>query len=202
MKARIPRGSRTERTAFAHEWMRQRGALPRVRFSRRRRRVLVAAHYLVLAVLFLAVPSASLVTELSRVQVFGLIVLLALLAWLTLMVNASVGNFAAKSAQLDERERAQRDRATAFAYRLLEAAIVLATVYAIVATTGRVGLPMPANAGQLMMFLSPLYFFALTLPIAVLAWTLPDPDPEPAAEEMSEPGSKSPSRPAGSSMSG
>jgi energy-coupling factor transporter transmembrane protein EcfT len=161
--------------------MRRRDALPRVRFSRRRRRVIVAAHYLLLAVLLVALPGASLVTSLPRVEVFGLIGLLVLLAWLMLFVNASVGNFAVRGTQLDERERAQRDRATAVAYRLLEAAIVIVTGYALVGTTWRLGLPEPSNAGQLMMFLIPIYFFALTLPIAVLAWTLPDPDPEPVS---------------------
>jgi hypothetical protein len=181
MKARIPRGSREERLAFAHEWMRQRDALPRVRFSTRRRRIIVAAHYLLLAFLFFALPEASLRTTLPEAAVVGLILALVALAWLLLFISASVGNFAVRGAKLDERERAQRDRATAIAYRLLEAAIVIVTGYAIVGTNWRIGLPMPVNAGQLMMFLMPLYFFILTLPVAVLAWTLPDPDPEPEA---------------------
>jgi hypothetical protein len=182
VKARIPRGSRQDRLAFAHEWMRQRDALPRVRFSTRRRRIIVAAHYLLLAFLLFALPGASLLTTLPEAEVVGLILALIALAWLMLFVNGSVGNFAVRGAQLDERERAQRDRATAISYRVLQAAIVVVTGYALVGSTGKIGLPVPTNAGQLMMFLMPLYFFALTLPVAVLAWTLPDPDPEPGKE--------------------
>jgi hypothetical protein len=182
VKARIPSRTREERLAFAREWMRRRDALPRVRFSRRRRRIIVAAHYLLLAFLFFALPGASLATSMPEPEVVGLILIIVLLAWLLLFINGSVGNFASRGAQLDERERAQRDRATATAYRMLEGAIVIATGYAIVGSTWRIGLPVPSNAGQLMMFLLPLYFFALTLPIAVLAWTLPDPEPEPETE--------------------
>jgi hypothetical protein len=186
VKARIPHGTREERLAFAREWMLRRDAAPRVRFSRRRRRLIVGAHYLLLAFLFVALPGASLVSSMPEPEVVGLILAIVVLVWLLLFVNASVGNFATKGARLDERESAQRDRATAVAYRLLTAAIVVATGYAVVGSTGKVGLPVPTNAGQLMMFLMPLYFFALTLPIAVLAWTLPDPDPEP--ESLPEPG--------------
>jgi len=182
VKARIPSGSREERLAFAREWLRRRDALPRVRFSRRRRRVLVGASALVLGVLFIALPGASLQKTLPEPAVVGLILLLVVLAWLMLLVNGSVGNFAATRGQLDERERGQRDRATAVSYRLVQAAIVIVTGYALLGTNTRVGLPVPTDAGQLMMFLMPLYFLALTLPTAVLAWTLPDPDPEPGKE--------------------
>jgi polyferredoxin len=182
VKARIPSGSREERLNFAYEWLRRRDALPRVRFSRRRRRVLVGAGALVLALLFIALPGASFQSTLPEPAVVGLVLLLVVLAWLMLLINGSVGNFAAQRGRLDERERAQRDRATAVSYRLVQAGIVIVTGYAMLGSSGKVGLPVPTNAGQLMMFLLPLYFLALTLPTAVLAWTLPDPDPEPVVD--------------------
>jgi hypothetical protein len=161
------------------EWLERAREAPRVRFSRRRRRVLVSAFYLVLAFLAFALPAVSLRTSLPEAVVAGLILLLWALAMLMLFVTASVGSFMVRGAVLDERERAQRDRASGIAFRLLEVAVVLATTYAIVASTGKVALPVPTNPGQLMVFLLPLFFFALSLKAAALAWTVPDPDPEP-----------------------
>jgi hypothetical protein len=166
MRYRIPRSPR--------EWLDRARETPRVRFSRWRRRVLVGALYLVLAFVALALPAASLLASLSEMEVMGLILLLWILAMLMLFVTASVGSFMARGAVLDERERAND-----IAFRLLEVAIILVTGYAIVASTGRIGLPEPTNAGQLMVFLMPIFFLALSLPPAVLAWSVPDPDPEP-----------------------
>ncbi len=166
MRYRIPRSPR--------EWLDRARETPRVRFSRWRRRVLVGALYLVLAFVALALPAASLLASLSEMEVMGLILLLWILAMLMLFVTASVGSFMARGAVLDERERAN-----GIAFRLLEVAIILVTGYAIVASTGRIGLPEPTNAGQLMVFLMPIFFLALSLPPAVLAWSVPDPDPEP-----------------------
>jgi hypothetical protein len=171
MRYRIPRSRR--------EWLDRARETPRVRFSRWRRRVLVGALYFVLAFVALALPAASLLASLSEMEVMGLILLLWILAMLMLFVTASVGSFMARGAVLDARERAERDRANGIAFRLLEVAIILVTGYAIVASTGRIGLPEPTNAGQLMVFLMPIFFLALSLPPAVLAWTVPDPDPEP-----------------------
>jgi MFS family permease len=187
VKARIPPqlppGTRAERVAFVREWMAQaQRAKPSVRFSRRRRRVLVAALYLLVAAALVALPGASDAVPSPRPQVFGVILIALLLIGVYLGVFASVGNFAVRGAVLDERERAQRDRATAIAYRVLGVMIVVATFYAILANTHRLGLPIPTDAGELVAFMIPLYFAVLSLPAAVLAWTLPDPDPEPEAE--------------------
>jgi hypothetical protein len=180
---RLPQGTQAEKLAFVREWTRQAQlAKPRIRFSRRRRRILVAALYLVVATALIAVPSTARIQALPAGEVFGLIFLAVLLTGIYLLVMYSVGNFVDRGAQLDERERAQRNGATAIAYRVLEVAIVVATFYAIAASTLRVGLPVPTNGGQLVTFMIPLYFSVLSLPGAVLAWTLPDPDPEPGAE--------------------
>jgi hypothetical protein len=180
---RIPPGTRAEKVTFVREWMRQaEQAKPRFRFSRRRRRVLVAALYLVVAAALIAVPSTARIQSIPPAEVFGLIFLAVLLTGIYLLVIYSVGNFVDRGAQLDERERAQRNGATAIAYRVLEIAIVVATFYAIVASTTKLGLPVPTNGSELVTFMIPLYFSVLSLPGAVLAWTLPDPDPEPSAE--------------------
>jgi hypothetical protein len=163
--------------------MRQRQqASQRVRYSKARRRILVATLYLVVAATVFVLPAAAMASTVGLPQRWGLVLLLVAPPVLLAFISAAVGGFNPRTALLDERERAQRDRATAVAYRLLAAAVILTTVYAIGASTQRVDLPVPSTPGQLFVFLIPIYFLALSLPIAVLAWTLPDPDPEPESD--------------------
>ena len=128
MKARIPSGTREKRLPFDEDWMQQRDALPRVRYSRVRRRLLVAASYVLFVSCF---------------------------------IGMSIG----------------RLLSTAIAYRVIQGAIVIVTLYAILGGTAKFGLPMPSNSGQWMLLLMPLYFLALGLPRSVLAWTLRDAEP-------------------------
>jgi hypothetical protein len=96
-----------------------------------------------------------------------------------LVLTYSVGGLNKRDSSLDERERSQRDHATAFAYKILVVFMATVTVTAIVATTVFGWVPRLNPAVGLVPFLVPFIWFVGTLPMAVMAWMLPDPDPSP-----------------------
>jgi len=189
MKARIPPRTRAERVDFARDYIRQ---LPSVRLSRVRRRVAIVGLYLLLVAtaIVLRVGPGTWATgwpELTKMATKGYAAIDPLTIALTtlviaqvivfLVVNYSIRSLATRFENLDERERTERDRATAVAYKLLSAAVVVLTFYAI-AAAGHNGLPVPTTGWQLLMLLLPLYSAVITLPTAMLAWRLPDPEPD------------------------
>lgn len=182
MKREIPTGTRAERRSFAHRWIRERRAEePGVRLSRGRRRLIVIGLYLLL----LATVSALAAPEgLDRVPSVLGATPVSYLIWLGsaqficfMLLNYSVRGLLLGNAYIDERERELRDRASAGAYRILTGALVLLTLYVIVVAIFKLGLPTPSTAWQLLLALIALGWLATSLPQAVLAWTLPDPEP-------------------------
>lgn len=181
MKREIPRGSRAERIAFARGWIRERRAdEPGVRLSRGRRRLIVAGLYLLL----LATVSALVGGPGAMPSILGATPVTYLI-WLGtgqficfMLLNYSVRGLLLGNAYIDERERELRDRATAVAYRVLAGALALVSLYFMVAVIFKLGLPVPSTAFQLILLLLPLGWLATSLPQSVLAWTLPDPEPE------------------------
>jgi uncharacterized membrane protein YidH (DUF202 family) len=181
MKAKLPRGTRAEQVEFARNLMRQQQLeTPSIRMTRAKRRAAVAALYLLVAatVSWLAALATNVVPVSSKalaVQDFllaGQVVVFGVLTY-------SVGGLNKRDSSLDERERSQRDHATAFAYKILVAVVATVTFTAIVANTVFGWMPRLNPAVGLMPFLVPLVWFVGTLPMAVMAWTLPDPDPSP-----------------------
>lgn len=180
MKARIPPGTREERIAFMHGLVREAQlARLRVKYSRRQRRTLVAIFYVLVAGMVVILPGEATASKVGVSEHVGVLLLMVAPPLLLTIISGAVGGLAPRKHLLDERERAQRDRATAVGYRLLSVAVVISTVYAMVGITKQFALPLPSTAAQLFVFLVPLYFLALSLPVAVLAWTLPDPEPGP-----------------------
>jgi hypothetical protein len=194
MKARIPPGTRAERVDFARdERIRQQQlALPILRMSRVRRRVAVVVLYLLLVAtaIVLRVGPGTWTTGWSDLMTLAakgfaavalLVVVLATLVGaqvvVFIVISYSIHRWTTGIETLDERERTERDRATVVAYKLLSVAVVVLTFYAI-AAAGHNGLPVPTTGWQLLMFLLPLYSAVITLPTAMLAWRLPDPEPD------------------------
>jgi hypothetical protein len=156
MKARIPPSARAERVDFARDYIRQ---LPSVRLSRVRRRVAIVGLYLLLVAtaIVLRVGPATWATgwpELMKMATKGYAAIDPLTIALTtlvmaqvvvfLVVNYSIRSLATRFENLDERERTERVRATAVAYKLLSAAVVVLTFYAIAAvTTSQIGAVAP-----------------------------------------------------------
>jgi hypothetical protein len=193
MKARIPQGTRAEPVDFAGESIRQQQlALPILRMSRVRRRVAVVVLYLLLvatAIVLRVGPGTwtagwSDLTTLAAKGFAAVALLVVVLATLVgaqvvvfLLISYSIHRWTTGIETLDERERTERDRATVVAYKLLGVVVVVLTFYAI-AAAGHNGLPVPTTGWQLLMFLLPLYSAVITLPTAMLAWRLPDPEPD------------------------
>jgi hypothetical protein len=179
MKREIPKGSRAERKAFAHGWIRERKAdEPGVRLSRGRRRLIVVGLYLLLlaTVSALAGGPGAMPSVLGATPVTYLIWLATSQIVCFMLLNYSVRGLLLGNAYIDERERELRDRATAVAYRILTGALGFIGLYVIVAWLFKLGLPVPSTAMQLLLALIPLGWMATSLPQSVLAWTLPDPE--------------------------
>ena len=190
MKARIPQDPSAE---FMAERIRQRQlALPILRLSRVRRRIAVVVLYLLLiatAIVLRVGPGtwttgwSDLMTSAAKnfAAVALLVVVLAALVGaqvvVFLVISYSIHRWTTGIETLDERERIERDRATVIAYKLLSVAVVLLTFYAL-AASGKHDLPVPTTGWQLFIFLLPLYSAVSTLPTAMLAWRLPDPEPD------------------------
>ena len=181
MKREIPSGSRSERSALARMWIRERRAdEPGFRLSRFRRRIIVAGLYLFLiaTVSALAGDPKAMPEVLGAGPVAYLIWLFTAQFTCFMLLSYSVRGLLLGDAYIDERERELRDRATARAYRILSGTLAIISLYLIVAAMFKVGLPIPSTAWQLVLALIPLGWLATSLPQSVLAWSLPDPEPE------------------------
>ena len=99
-------------------------------------------------------------------------------AVLFVVLMYAVGGLTQLDPVLDERERAARDHAMALAYRILMVVfgviafgiLIASTAHDLPGPTAQVGAP--AYVGQLL-------WFVVSLPLGVMSWTLPDPEPEP-----------------------
>jgi MFS family permease len=178
MKPELPQGTRAQRIALARDEYRQRQlGRAKVRMARDRRRWIVAGQVGVVA-LTLAGQLAvgwNVVPE-TKALAF-LWTLLGVQAVFFLVLMYAVGNLTQLDAVLDERERAQRDHAMALAYRILIVAIGLVALAVLLAATVH-RLPIPSTQVGVESYVGELLWFVVGLPLAVMAWTLPDPDPE------------------------
>lgn len=181
MKAELPPGSRAQKVQFARDLKRQHDLeRSRVRLTRTKRRVAVTGLYLVV------LATAGWVGALAANVVWGnkaigiVYFLVAVQAIFFAILLYAVGGLTRGNASLDERQRLQRDRAYAYAYRILMVMLGLVSFGAIIANTSFGWMPIVNRAVGMTPFLVPLIWFAASLPMAVMAWILPD-DVEPEA---------------------
>jgi hypothetical protein len=185
MRPKLPAGTRAERLQFVRDLRRQQELeRPRVRLSRTWRRVSVAG--LGLSVLstaaWLSAWAADVVSgRMATGVAYGL---LAAQTVMLVVLTYSVGNLTRGNDDLDERERAQRDHATASAYKILSGVVGTATLAAIAANVFFTWHPDVNPKVGVMPFLFTFIWFVAGLPMAVMAWTLSDPAP---ATEASRP---------------
>lgn len=187
MKPELPRGTRAEKVAFARNLFReQQLGLAKVKMARARRRWVVTGWVLVvaltvtgqLAVGFQVLPQAK--------ALGALWTLLGVQAIFFVVLLYAVGNLTQLDMVLDERERAQRDHAMALAYRILIAVMGLVAFAALTASLAH-AVPMPTAQVGVTAYVGQLLWFVVSLPLAVMAWTLPDPEPEVEPEARAGP---------------
>lgn len=178
MKPEPPQGTRAEKVAFARNLYRQQQlGLSKVKMARSMRRWVVAG----LAVVIALTVAGQLVVGLRimpETKALGLLwALLGVQAAFFVVLMYAVGNLTQLDLVLDERERAQRDHAMALAYRILIVIIGLASAAVLIASNAHV-LPTPTAQVGVAAYVAQLMWFVVALPLAVMAWTLPDPEPE------------------------
>jgi hypothetical protein len=179
MKAKLPPGTRAEQVEYARSLMRQQQLeTPTIRMTRTQRRVAVTGLYVIVAatVVWLVALALSVV---SGKAIAVLYFLMGAQAICFLVLTYSVGALNKSDSSLDERERSQRDHATALAYKILIVVVSTLTLGAIAANLAYQWVPKVNPAVGLVPFLVPFIWFVGTLPMAVMAWTLPDPDRSP-----------------------
>jgi hypothetical protein len=177
MSAGNPPRTPAEEIAYTMEVIRQQAEVrSKVRFSRMKRRLAVAGLYLELAATVAWLVALSTNTVSGSKSGAALSFLIALQTIFFVVLTYSVGDLTKRNAALDERERAQRDHATALAYKILSAVVVVGGLSAI-AANGVLKWGSVSNTD--IELLVPLMWFTVSLPMAVLAWTLPDPEPDP-----------------------
>ncbi len=182
MKPKLPQGTRAEKVAFARNLYRQdQLGRAKIRMARSKRRWVVAGQAVVVA-LTLAGQVVVGLSILPEGKALGVLwALLGVQAIFFVVLLYAVGNLTQLDWVLDERERAQRDRAMAIAYRILM--VVLALVALCVGIAAAVNaLPMPTAQVGVQAYLGEVLWFVISLPLAVMAWTLPDPEPDPQPE--------------------
>ncbi len=175
MSSGIPPRTREEQIAYHNEVIRQNElARPKVHFSRAKRRILVAFMYLVLSAFALGHHVLS-----GAFPIFGIPLgdywIWPLIPFYAVIFSVGgLGQWTGRN-KLDEHERAVGDQATATAYKVVFVGIFLVLIDAIVVNY-KLGLPVPPFD---MYLVWPLFWLAVSLPQAILAWTLPDPASEP-----------------------
>jgi hypothetical protein len=182
MKPKLPQSTRAEKVALARDLYRQHQlSRPKIRMARAKRRVVVAGLALVVA-LTVAGQVAVGLRILPEGKALGILwALLGVQAIFFVVLLYAVGNLTQLDPVLDERERAQRDHAMASAYRILMVVVALVALgVSITATVGR--LPAPTDQVGVQAYVAQLLWFVVSLPLAVMAWTLPDPEPDPEPE--------------------
>jgi hypothetical protein len=173
MTTRIPPVTRDE-IAYRKALVRQnRLSGPSVRFSRALRRGAVVGLYVSLGLLltvnvFVSLPGPLLVVPF----VFFFIVVFSV---------GGLGMWTGRD-RLDERESYLDDHATANAYKVVAVAVILLAAYLGLVYFFKAGLPLPSTSRDLLNLVIPLFYLVITLPRAILAWTLPDPVRDPKTQ--------------------
>ncbi len=182
MKPELPQGTRAQRIAFARDMYRKRQlGRPKVKMARDKRRWIVAGQVGAVALTLagqLAV-GLNIVPEAKAVALLWMLLGVQAIFFVVLMYV--VGNLTQLDAVLDERERAQRDHAMALAYRILMVVTGLVALAVLIAATAHT-LPMPTTQVGVQAYVAEFLWFVISLPLVVMAWTLPDPGPDPDPE--------------------
>jgi hypothetical protein len=180
MKPKLPGSTMAEKLQFARNLYREQQARrSKVRWTRRTRHVMVVALVVVVAsTIGILLPLTANVIAGGKV-VAVVYFLLTVQAALFVALTYSVGGLNVASQYLDERERAVRDHAWALAYRILSVVVVFPSFAVLLAMDLFHWTPAPNSSLHLTEYLLPFLWFVGTLPMAVMAWTLPDPEPEP-----------------------
>ena len=179
MKPELPQGTRAEKVAFARELFRQQQlGLTKIKMARTKRRW-VAGGLAVIMAMTIAGQLAVGLGILPESKTVGILwALFAVQVAFFVVLLYAVGNLTQLDAVLDERERAQRDHAMAMAYRILLVVIAVAAVGVTIAGTLH-ALPVPTAQVGLNAYVADLIWFVASLPLVLMAWTLPDPERDP-----------------------
>ena len=183
MKPKLPQGTRAEKVAFARNLYRQdQLGRAKIKMALAKRRWVVAGWALLVPLTVAGQLAVGLQHVLLQGKALGLLgMLLSVQVILVVVLLYAVGNLTQLDWVLDERERAQRDHAMAIAYRIL--IVVTAVVATVVLVAGIAHtLSGPTNEVGVPAYISEFIWFVIGLPLAVMAWTLPDPEPEPEPE--------------------
>lgn len=175
---KLPPGTRAERVAYARGLMQQdEMARPTLRLTRSRRRFAVVGTYSFLAALLVTYSAWFSRSPDQPVFILWSCAALIALPLCFAVVDYAVGGFLSKrDAVLDERERALRDHAAATAYRVLGTLVAVGAFYVIFALNVQWA-PLPRSFREAVPYAAALIWLVTTLPKAILAWTLPDPEP-------------------------
>jgi hypothetical protein len=180
MKAKLPPGTRAEQVEYVRNLMRQQQLeTPSIRLTRTKRRLAVAGLYIVVAATLAMLIAFAMHFVSGNRAMAVLWFLLGIQTIFFVVLTYSVGGLNRGDSSLDERERSQRDHATAIGYKILVFVAAAVTLAALVANTAFGWVPKVDPTVGLSPFLMPLIWFVSSLPMAVMAWTLPDPDPSP-----------------------
>jgi hypothetical protein len=175
MSSGIPPRTREEQIAYHNEVIRQNElARPKVHFSRATRRVLVVFLYVVLSAFVFGHYALSVGVTSSGILLSNYWIVPLIPFYAVIYSVGGIGQWAGRR-KLDEHERAAGEQATATAYGAVFIGIFLLLIDAIVVNY-KLGLPVPTLD---MYLVWPLFWLAVSLPQAILAWTLPDPASEP-----------------------
>ena len=182
MNPELPQGTRAEKVAFARNLFRQQQlSRAKIRMARTSRRWVVSGWVLVVALTIAGQLGVGL-RILPQAKALGVLwMLLGVQAIFFVVLLYAVGNLTQLDIALDERERAQRDRAMAIAYRILMGVVILIALAVLIADMVH-ALPRPTHEVGVPAYIAELLWFVVSLPLAVMAWTLPDPEPEPEPE--------------------
>ena len=178
MKVKLPQGTRAEKVEFARNLRRQDELeRPHIKMTRTKRRVVVAAllSFVIAELAWLAALVANLAGGNKATAI--LYFLAGAQALCFVVLTYSVGDLTQKP-DLDERERAQRDHATASAYKILGLVVAFGFLGAIIANGVFQWAPAFRPDLPLSAYLLPFAWLVASLPMAVIAWTLPDPVPD------------------------
>ena len=177
MRAKLPPGTRSEKVEFARNLRRQHELMrPHIHMSRSKRRVALAAllTFMVAELSWFVAVAAKVVAGNKALAILYFFAAAQAICFVVLTV--SVGDLTMRN-DLDERERAQRDHATASAYKILMVVVAAVSLGAITANLKFGWFPALGPGLPLSTYLVPFIWLVASLPIAVIAWTLPDPDP-------------------------
>ena len=187
MKPKLPQGTRAEKVAFARNLYRQdQLGRAKIKMARTKRRWVVAGLAIVIALTVAGQLGVGLGILPEGKTVGVLWALIGVQAIFFVVLTYAVGNLTQLDWVLDERERAQRDRAMAIAYRILMVVLALVSVAVLTADLAH-RLPMQTAQVGVQAYVAQFLWFVVSLPMGVMAWTLPDPEPEPDAPTLSEP---------------